>query len=135
VYGLSNGGLNDPWPKTMQAQSELIEALDARADTEPEHLTQALLAMLTRRECFSHGLPDTGIGAARERALSPVYIDLPDYGSRASSVVLVEANGTVHFTERDNDVDPATVSSFRFKLTAQPESSPRARRAAAKPGR
>ena len=38
-------------------------------------------------------LPATGVPLALERALSPVFIQTPDYGTRASSVVLVRAQG------------------------------------------
>ena len=45
-------------------------------------------------------LPDTGVGLATERLLSSVFIASPSYGTRASSVVRVHADGTREMIER-----------------------------------
>jgi len=40
-------------------------------------------------------LPDTGVGLAKERLLSPVFIASADYGTRSSTVLLVDKTGAV----------------------------------------
>jgi uncharacterized protein with NRDE domain len=45
-------------------------------------------------------LPDTGVGLAWERTLSPIFIASDDYGTRASTVVLIGDGGRVWFGER-----------------------------------
>lgn len=47
-----------------------------------------------------HLLPDTGVGLERERLLSPLFITSPTYGTRSSTVILVERDGTCTFVER-----------------------------------
>ncbi len=43
---------------------------------------------------------DTGVGAQRERELSPLFIAAEYYGTRASTVVLIDRDGGVVFIER-----------------------------------
>jgi uncharacterized protein with NRDE domain len=44
-------------------------------------------------------LPDTGVGTELERRLSASFIVGPDYGTRCTTVVLVERDA-IHFHER-----------------------------------
>ncbi len=94
VYGLSNAGLDTPWPKLLKARAALSWAL---ADPRPE----ALLAMLgdPTTAAFAE-LPDTGVGLATESLLSSVFIASPSYGTRASTVLISHADGTRHLVER-----------------------------------
>ena len=88
VYGLSNAGLDTPWPKLLKARAALAEVLN---DPQP----QALLALLSDRQTapFSD-LPDTGVGLATESLLSSVFISSPSYGTRASTALIVNADGS-----------------------------------------
>jgi uncharacterized protein with NRDE domain len=45
-------------------------------------------------------LPDTGVGLATETLLSSVFIASPNYGTRASTVVIVNADGSRRIIER-----------------------------------
>ncbi|HDS1027150.1 TPA: NRDE family protein, partial [Stenotrophomonas maltophilia] len=45
-------------------------------------------------------LPDTGIGLERERWLSPAFIRGDDYGTRASTVLLIDRQGHGEMHER-----------------------------------
>lgn len=81
VYGLSNAGLDTPWPKLLKARNALTAQLH---DPQP----QALLAMLSDNEQPPTAeLPDTGVGLATESLLSSIFIASPNYGTRASTVV------------------------------------------------
>ena len=94
VYGLSNAGLDTPWPKVLKAKAALSEQLD---DPQPE----ALLAILSDAQTapFTE-LPDTGVGLATETLLSRVFIASPTYGTRASTALIVQADGTRLMVER-----------------------------------
>jgi uncharacterized protein with NRDE domain len=114
LHGLSNAALDDPWPKTIAAKEGLSDLL-LRA-LEPGSLAGGLLELLGSRHVYADAeLPDTGIGLQRERALSPLFIDLKDYGTRCSTVLLIEHDGTVYFTERS--VDTGTTVSFSYLIT------------------
>jgi len=96
VYGLSNHLLDSPWPKVERAKAALRACL-GRERIEAHELL-ALLA--DDRPAADQALPDTGIGLARERELSPVFVATAGYGTRSSTVLLVEADGRAEFTER-----------------------------------
>jgi uncharacterized protein with NRDE domain len=97
VHGLSNHLLNEPWPKVRRGIAEL-ESLLAASENE---LTTRLMALLgDSTPAPDDLLPATGMTRERERALSASFIKGSDYGTRASSVVLVSADGQALFRER-----------------------------------
>ena len=88
VYGLSNAGLDTPWPKLLKAKAALSELLN---DPQPE----ALLEILSDPQIAPFAeLPDTGVGLATESLLSSVFIASPSYGTRASTALIVNADGS-----------------------------------------
>ncbi|NWE47244.1 NRDE family protein [Pseudomonas gingeri] len=94
VYGLSNAGLDTPWPKLLKARAALAQTLD---DPRPENL----LALLADPQTAPFAeLPDTGVGLATESLLSSVFIASPSYGTRASTALIVNADGTRQLVER-----------------------------------
>ena len=97
VHGLSNHLLDEPWPKVLRGVAELTALLDAGEDT----LSNRLMDLLADRgPAPDHLLPSTGIALDRERALSASFIEGEAYGTRASTVVLVAADGETLFRER-----------------------------------
>ncbi|MGY4525130.1 NRDE family protein [Pseudomonas sp. TE21394] len=94
VYGVSNAGLDTPWPKLLKARSGLQRLLET-ADP------QRLLALLADAEPAPEGeLPETGVGLATEKLLSSVFIASHNYGTRASTVLLVDDQGRRRLIER-----------------------------------
>ncbi|NWB91248.1 NRDE family protein [Pseudomonas agarici] len=94
VYGLSNAGLDTPWPKLLKARAALSQTLH---DPRPENL----LALLSDPAPAPFAeLPDTGVGVVTESLLSSVFIASPSYGTRASTALIVNADGTRHLLER-----------------------------------
>jgi uncharacterized protein with NRDE domain len=63
-------------------------------------------------------LPDTGVGLERERMLSSMFIKSADYGTRSSTVILVDRDNNVSFDERVYNLPAFSFSerSFRFKI-------------------
>ena len=113
VHGLSNHLLDTPWPKVVLGKQRLQAALDDEPNAE------ALLEMLHDREPAKPGeLPDTGIGADMERVLSPALIVSPQYGTRASTVVLFGSDGAISFNERTvlRGGEVGATVSLRFRL-------------------
>ena len=97
IYGLSNDFLDIPWPKVFKGKAALKRLIEDEEAVDPE----ALLAMLNDRSYAPEkALPDTGVGDAWERVLSPLFITSEIYGTRCSSVLLIEKTGTVRFYER-----------------------------------
>ena len=59
-------------------------------------------------------LPDTGIGLERERALSPLFITTPDYGTRSSTVLLIEDSGGTTLHERTHPPGTAGTETLTY---------------------
>lgn len=94
VYGVSNGGLDTPWPKLLKAKAALSDQLEK---PDPE----AMFRFLADPETASDAqLPATGVGPATEKLLSSVFIASPNYGTRASTVLIVDASGSRKMIER-----------------------------------
>lgn len=97
VHGLSNHLLNTPWPKVTYGKQR-VAALLAAGEAE---LIQGLFDILTDRTvALDAELPDTGVGLQRERELSPAFVAGEQYGTRASTVLLINRRNEVVFHER-----------------------------------
>jgi uncharacterized protein with NRDE domain len=119
VHGLSNHLLDTPWPKVQSGTRALQDLLRGAAALDPEDLL-ALLA--DRTPPADTDLPDTGVGLEWERLLAPRFIVSPDYGTRCSSVLLVERSGHAVFVERTFAADGSRAPvTRRFELALPPE--------------
>ncbi|MDT4887621.1 Transport and Golgi organization 2 [compost metagenome] len=91
---MSNAGLDTPWPKLLKARAGLETLLE---DPQPERL----LALLSDAQTAPFAeLPDTGVGLATESLLSSVFIASQSYGTRASTALIVHADGSRRLVER-----------------------------------
>ena len=92
IYGVSNAGLNTPWPKTVQLTAALTDAL-AHSDTQAQLEATMWSALASRMRCPPQQLPATGVPQAVELALSSVCVDFPEmaYGTRSSTLVVATA--------------------------------------------
>jgi uncharacterized protein with NRDE domain len=116
VYGLSNALLDTPWPKVVRAKGAMADALAAAGgDGWDATLWEALADRVIAAD---DSLPDTGVGAERERLLSPPFIRTDVYGTRASSVLTVARDGQSRFIERSvvPGQDGWTESRYAFRI-------------------
>jgi uncharacterized protein with NRDE domain len=113
IHGLSNHLLNTPWPKVTRGREKFSKAI-AALDVNPETLFNLLY---DEEQAPDHKLPDTGIGLERERVLSSMFIKSPDYGSRCSTVILVNRDNEVLFTERVYDITTFSYQDSAFRFT------------------
>lgn len=91
VYGLSNGALDTPWPKTLALKKALYSALAAPSE---EALNGELMAALRSRQRGGRDeLPSTGVPLELEEALSSAFVDFPEhgYGTRCSTLLVASA--------------------------------------------
>ena len=91
VYGLSNGALDTPWPKTLGLKKALHSALSTSNDEALEQ--ELMMALRDRRRAGREDLPSTGVPLALEEALSSAFVDFPEhgYGTRCSTVLVASA--------------------------------------------
>ena len=114
LHGLSNHLLDIPWPKVERGKA-ILRPILRQPVIRPTELFEFLY---DERRAPDEQLPDTGIGLERERALSSMFIKSPDYGSRSSTVVLIDTQNHVQFSERVYDLTTFeyTTRDFEFDL-------------------
>ncbi|MDB5745315.1 MAG: hypothetical protein JWP72_163 [Massilia sp.] len=95
IYGISNGLLDDPWPKVTRTKAQFASLLCQGA---PEDAYFEMLADTTRAPDMR--LPATGVPLDLERVLSAVCIETPGYGTRTSTVVKLYDNAPAELHER-----------------------------------
>ena len=116
VYGLSNGRLDEPWPKVRkgkQSLKTLLEQVDVPA-------ADALLPLLQDRTLAPDSeLPHTGMPLELERQLSAAFINNArrQYGTRCSTTVTRDSSGLLHFCEQNYDTAGATTTRQYFEFT------------------
>jgi uncharacterized protein with NRDE domain len=118
IHGLSNHLLDTHWPKVKIAKSRL-EAIVLHSSIDPENIFKALSDPVQ----FSDNLlPDTGVSLERERLLSPLFIENEEYGTRSSTVILVDRNGCTTVIERvfDHSSGMSSTQNFNFQLQSIP---------------
>lgn len=97
THSISNHLLNTAWPKVTKAKLLLNEYVHNNEQINPDEL----FAILNNRDIVSdENLPKTGIPLDLERQLSSIFIEMPDYGTRSSTVILVSHQNEVTFIER-----------------------------------
>lgn len=96
IYGLSNHLLDTPWPKLSAARSAFAQALTQLPAVAP------FFDLLADKEIVAdRHLPETGVPLEWERILSAVFVSSPDYGTRASTLLLVHRTGLITLIERN----------------------------------
>ena len=96
IHGVSNALLDTPWPKLDAAKNALSEKVKSD-DLEPDSLFKILgnTQVADDRE-----LPKTGIPYKWEKAVSSIFINTGDYGTRCSTLLFIKKTGEMTFIER-----------------------------------
>ena len=96
LFGVSNALLDTSWPKLDKAKASLKEIVNN------EHIDKEYLFSVLHddTEASENQLPNTGIPYKWEKAISPLFIKTKTYGTRSSSILLMDYLGNINFTER-----------------------------------
>jgi len=97
IYGLSNHCLDTPWPKVQKSKQALANYIGNKTLLEPECLFEILADTELAQD---RDLPKTGISQELEKFLSSIFIQGVDYGTRSSTVLLIDRNNQVVFQEK-----------------------------------
>ena len=97
THGLSNHMLNTSWPKVEKGKQMLRDYVMNHQDVEVTKLFEILSDSEQAQDLY---LPQTGIDMDLERKLSPLFIKTPNYGTRNSTVLLIDNDNFVTFVER-----------------------------------
>lgn len=96
IYGLSNGFFQENWPKIKKGKS----ALETLVKKEEVSTNQLLDILGNKQIADDIELPKTGIPLDWERALSPLFIETENYGTRCSTIIFTSYTDHTSFTEK-----------------------------------
>ena len=114
LYGLSNALLDSPWHKVLRAKRALGELLGENRINETE-----LLRLLDDKEkAPASQISSERLPFASAHAISAPFIVLPDYGTRSSSVVLLDNRGSWLYHERRFGADGKAQGDSHFTFDA-----------------
>jgi uncharacterized protein with NRDE domain len=88
------------------------------SEQEDPSLEELFLILTDHTIAGDERLPDTGVGLEWERILSPIFIVSPTYGTRSSTVLLVDRDDRVTFVEKtfNSDLNHAHVVRHEFTI-------------------
>jgi uncharacterized protein with NRDE domain len=114
VYGLANESLDTPWPKLQRVRSGFETWLREAAPDD----TEGLFTLLADRTPAPDPSPAHNGALPREwaRALSAPFVLHPEYGTRCSTVLLLEADGRLQLVERRFDPAGRLSGETAFRL-------------------
>lgn len=103
VYGLANERLDSPWPKLLRVRANFEHWLRATAPERTE--ARDLFELLDDRRPAVEDTQDdrSDSNAVSDRALSAPFVEHPRFGTRCSTVLLLEASGALLIGERRFD--------------------------------
>ena len=115
IHGLSNHLLDTPWPKVVRGKEELARVLGSG-----NFSSEDIFAILAdSRQAPDEQLPDTGVGLDLERLLSSIFIKSERYGTRSSSILLVDRDCRATFVERNFDGATPRDTKISFDWSVQ----------------
>ncbi|AQS40602.1 hypothetical protein Sps_05539 [Shewanella psychrophila] len=95
-HSISNGALDDIWPKMSRGTQALQASISSCEEPDIDTL---LTIMKDETRAEDTELPQTGIGLEWERLLSSIYIKHEEYGTRSTSIMLQDNAGNSRFVE------------------------------------
>ena len=101
IHAFSNAALGEEWPKTRSAKAGLAAGMD---ENEP---VEALFALLAQQ---------ADDGPAEEHYRRSHFIRGAVYGTRCSTVVVIDRAGTLTFAERSFDAGGAVIGEVRERF-------------------
>src|SRR5690625_1184065 len=110
VHALSNGRLDEPWPKSRRVATAL-RSLSGGAAVDCERLFGL---MDDRQAAPDEELPDTGVGLEPERLLSPPFIVGERYGTRCTTLLSLRRRGRSLAAERSFDAAGTPVGEVHY---------------------
>jgi uncharacterized protein with NRDE domain len=114
IYGLGNHRLDEPWPKLTRTRERLAAVLESSDPTPDE-----LYAVLTDRTPADTTEPAAvSLPPGLQQALTAPFVVHERYGTRCSTVVLVEHDGRTAMFERRYDPRGAQTGASRHEFEA-----------------
>ena len=112
IHGLSNAYLDTPWPKADEGKRKLADIISKETFNSEE-----LIQLLTdKKEADDAFLPQTNISYDLEKKLSPIFISMNGYGTRCSTVILIDYENNVQFLEISYDENQQIINECKYSF-------------------
>ena len=99
-----------PWPKVEKGKAGLTQLIAS-----PNFDIEASFQLMQDKAIVpDSALPDTGISLDWERLLSAMYIEHTGYGTRCTTVILIDTKGTIFFKEQS--YKPQSSQTYQFSV-------------------
>jgi uncharacterized protein with NRDE domain len=114
IYGLSNALLDSPWHKVVRSKA----ALGTLIRNDRINATELFRLLDDRQRASVDEIEKEHLPFESAHAISAAFIVLPDYGTRSSSVALLDAAGSWRFQERRFDAEGKRTGDSTFMIAA-----------------
>ncbi len=114
IHCICNGLPSDAWPKAKRSLRLLSVAIKDH-QLNPRSLLNLLHDSWQPPD---ERLPQTGISLELERQLAPIFVTGKEYGTRCSSLIMIEHSGNWLFLERSYDTYNPIDCEFRGQIEA-----------------
>ena len=113
IYGLSNHLLDTPWSKVKRGKEALSCILSRRKALSPEDIFQTLQDRSIPPDDSLAGL---GFDREWERLLLPIFVSSPMFGTRSSTLLLIDQCDHVTFIEKTFDAEGNNAGTKKYKF-------------------
>lgn len=118
-HSVCNGALDDIWPKMALGQKTLEANIRncAQKNTKPD-VTKLFTLMTNELQAPTEKLPVTGIPVEWEKLLSSIFITSPDYGTRSTTIILLDVERNVEVCEKSYSPSGKVTkdNSFNYRI-------------------
>ena len=112
ICGLSNHLLDTPWPKVECGKKRLAKLIANKSF----HIDEIFNILSDKTIAEDSNLPDTGFGRDFERVASPLFVVNQKFGTRSSSVILIDYQGRVSFSEKTFDKEGNIINAKNYNI-------------------
>lgn len=114
IHVVSNAILGEEWPKAKRSKQLLRSLLDSGEEISAENCFRILSDTDKPDDSELKGI---NIDLAWRRKLSSIFVSAGEYGTRASTILLIDQNGQRHFYERGYDQQANIISDVAYTLS------------------
>jgi uncharacterized protein with NRDE domain len=116
IHGLSNSLLDVEWPKVSKGKRALASCMQQQ-DIKVECLLEIMANMEQPEDCE---LPQTGVSLEWERMLAPTYVMSENYGTKLTTVLMVDRKNNIKFWERSfTPIQLGTWNDVHYEIKGQ----------------
>jgi uncharacterized protein with NRDE domain len=112
IYGVSNHLLNTEWPKVQAGKDGLATILKSNQE---DYIEPLLMLLQKADQAPDEKLPQTGVSLELERMLSPMFIKSEGYGTRSSTILLMDEK-EIHYVERVFSFNEVNTQKYTIEL-------------------